>query len=47
MKSNQPAALAVDMGGIQIRVAIVSRQGEILAKETSYTLAAETRLWPW
>ena len=41
VKSNQSAALAVDLGGTQIRVAIVSHQGEILAKETSPTMAAE------
>ena len=41
MKQHEPSVLAIDLGGTQIRGAIVTRQGQIVAKNFSPTLAAE------
>ncbi len=41
MGKHEPSVLAIDLGGTQIRVAIISSQGQIMAKESYPTLAAE------
>jgi len=41
VKQHEPSVLAIDLGGTQIRAAIVTRQGQIVAKNFSPTLAAE------
>ena len=41
VKQHESSVLAIDVGGTQIRAAIVSRQGRIIAKKFYPTLAAE------
>ncbi len=40
-KQPEPSVLAIDLGGTKIRAAIVSRQGQVIAREYYPTLAAE------
>ena len=41
VKQRESSVIAVDVGGTQIRAAIVSRRGRIMAKESYPTLAVE------